>query len=77
MAVRDLVSFLKYGEADSDGRANPVTGAGPMEKAYAFGRSQTGRCIRDAIWRGFNADAAGARCSTACWPTSRAAGACG
>ena len=30
-----------------------------MERAYAFGRSQTGRCIRDAIWRGFNADAAG------------------
>ena len=59
VAVRDLVSFLKYEEADSEGRANPVAGAGPMERAYAFGRSQTGRCIRDAIWRGFNADAAG------------------
>ena len=59
VAVRDLVSFLKYEAADSEGRANPVAGAGPMEKAYAFGRSQTGRCIRDAIWRGFNADAAG------------------
>ena len=59
VAVRDLVSFLKYEEADSEGGANPVAGAGPMERAYAFGRSQTGRCIRDAIWRGFNADAAG------------------
>ena len=59
VAVRDLVSFLKYEEADSEGCANPVASAGAMEKAYAFGRSQTGRCIRDAIWRGFNADAAG------------------
>ena len=59
IAVRDLVSFLKYAELDSEGRANPVAGGGPMEKAYAFGRSQTGRLIRDAIHRGFNADAAG------------------
>ena len=59
VAVRDLVSFLKYEEFDSENRANPVADGGPMEKAYAFGRSQTGRCIRDAIYRGFNADAAG------------------
>ena len=59
VAVRDIVSFLKYEECDSEGRANPVAGAGPMEKAYAFGRSQTGRLIRDAIYRGFNADTAG------------------
>ena len=59
VAVRDLVSFLKYEERDSEGRANPVADSGPMEKAYAFGRSQTGRLIRDAIHRGFNADAAG------------------
>ena len=59
VAVRDLVSFLKYEECDSEGCANPVAGAGPMEKAYAFGRSQTGRLIRDAIYRGFNADTAG------------------
>ena len=61
VAVRDLVSFLKHEARDSEGRANPVADGGPMEKAYAFGRSQTGRCIRDAIWRGFNADAAGRR----------------
>ncbi|MDE0391272.1 MAG: alpha/beta hydrolase domain-containing protein [Rhodospirillales bacterium] len=59
VAVRDLVSFLKHEDCDSEGRANPVAGAGPMEKAYAFGRSQTGRLIRDAIYRGFNADAIG------------------
>ena len=59
VAVRDLVSYLKYEARDSEGRANPVADGGPMEKAYAFGRSQTGRFIRDAIYRGFNADAAG------------------
>ena len=59
VAVRDLVSFLKYEDSDSEGRANPVADGGPMERAYAFGRSQTGRLIRDAIYRGFNADAAG------------------
>ena len=59
VAVRDLVSFLKYEARDSEGRPNPVVDGGPIEKAYAFGRSQTGRLIRDAIYRGFNADAAG------------------
>ena len=61
VAVRDLVSFLKYAAHDSEGRANPVADGRPMEKAYAFGRSQTGRFIRDAIYRGFNADAGGRR----------------
>ena len=59
VAVRNLVSFLKYEEFDSENRANPVTEGRPIETAYAFGRSQTGRCIRDAIYRGFNADAIG------------------
>lgn len=55
VAVRDLVSFLKYGDTDAGGQANPLGGA--IEKAYCWGRSQTGRCIRDMIHRGFNADA--------------------
>ena len=50
VAVRDLVSFLKYGYKDSQGNQNPVT----IKKAYGWGRSQTGRCIRDFIYRGFN-----------------------
>ncbi|MDP6389688.1 MAG: alpha/beta hydrolase domain-containing protein [Alphaproteobacteria bacterium] len=57
LAVRDLVSYLKYGTEDSAGNANPLGGG--FEKAYAWGRSQTGRCIRDMIYRGFNADAEG------------------
>jgi hypothetical protein len=56
VAVRDLVSFLKYGEADTAGNPNPLT---PVENAYGWGRSQTGRCIRDFIYLGFNADANG------------------
>lgn len=58
-AVRDFVSFLKSGKSDAKGNPNPA--GGPIEKAYGWGRSQTGRCIRDYIWRGFNADANGKR----------------
>ncbi|HRD76288.1 MAG TPA: alpha/beta hydrolase domain-containing protein [Hyphomicrobiaceae bacterium] len=57
VAVRDLVSFLRHGETGNPLRAGSVA----MEKAYGWGRSQTGRCIRDFIHRGFNADAAGRR----------------
>lgn len=58
VAVRDLVSYLKQGDADAAGNANPLPG---IEKAYGYGRSQTGRCIRDFVYRGFNGDAAGRR----------------
>jgi hypothetical protein len=54
VAVRDFISFLKYDKSD----ANPLRG---VEKAYAWGRSQTGRCLRDFVYRGFNADAKGRR----------------
>jgi hypothetical protein len=60
LAVRDVVSFLRHAEHDSAGEANPLrAGGGRIEKAYAWGRSQTGRCIRDFVYLGFNADAAG------------------
>src|SRR3984885_14680859 len=54
VAVRDFISFLKYDGSEG----NPLRG---VEKAYAWGRSQTGRCLRDFVYRGFNADAAGRR----------------
>jgi len=57
LVVRDFASFLKYADTDAAGTPNPLAGA--VEKAYAYGRSQTGRCLRDFIYRGFNADAAG------------------
>ncbi|MCG8543590.1 MAG: hypothetical protein MJE12_05205 [Alphaproteobacteria bacterium] len=59
VVVRDLVSFLKYEDTDSAGNANPVGGPEFVEKAYSWGRSQTGRCIRDYVYLGYNADAAG------------------
>jgi hypothetical protein len=59
-AVRDFVSFLRYEEKDAAGRVNPLCErSGTIDKAYAWGRSQTGRCLRDFVYRGFNADAAG------------------
>ena len=62
VAVRDFASFLKYGERDAAGNANPLReGRAGIEKAYAWGRSQTGRCIRDFVYRGFNGDAQGRR----------------
>jgi hypothetical protein len=58
VAVRDFISFLKYENQDAAGRANPLreqsTG---VEKAYGWGRSQSGRCIRDFVYSGFNEDA--------------------
>lgn len=57
--VRDLVSFLRYDDTDRRGAANPL--ADTTDKAYAWGRSQTGRCIRDFVHRGYNADARGRR----------------
>jgi hypothetical protein len=53
VAVRDFVSYLKHSES-----GRPVYG---IEKAYAWGRSQTGRCLRDFVYRGFNADVDGRR----------------
>lgn len=54
VAVRDFVSFLKYDQSN----ANPLAGT---RMAYGWGRSQTGRCLRDFVYRGYNADQAGRR----------------
>ena len=59
--VRDLVSFLLHAEVDDDGTPpNPLRqqGAG-VEKAYSWGQSQSGRYLRDFVYRGFNQDLQG------------------
>lgn len=57
-AVRDLLSFLR----NDTSPANPLAENGKtVEKVYAFGRSQTGRSVRDFIYKGFNADTSGRR----------------
>ena len=59
VVVRDLVSFSKHGARDAAGNENPL--AGTIDKAYAWGRSQTGRCIRDFLYHGYNDDGSGRR----------------
>ncbi|MEU6375643.1 alpha/beta hydrolase domain-containing protein [Streptomyces sp. NPDC046909] len=51
-AVRDLVSHLRH---------DPTAPVGPVNYAYGWGRSQTGRAIRDFIHLGFNEDLEGRR----------------
>ena len=52
-ALRDCVSWIKYG---SDGVASPAAG---IRRAYAYGRSQTGRFLRTYVYNDFNRDEAG------------------
>ena len=62
VALRDVTSFLRNDATDSAGTPNPLrSGDVAIEKAYAWGRSQTGRCLRDFTYQGFNADVAGRR----------------
>ena len=53
-AVRDAVSFLKYEDAAA---GNPAASA--IDHAYAFGRSQSGRFLRNMLHAGVNEDEAG------------------
>ena len=58
-AVRDLVSFLRYKLTDEAGNPNPLTLPSKetgIKKAYAWGRSQSGRFLRDLVYHGFNED---------------------
>jgi hypothetical protein len=57
--ARDLISFLRYESKDATGKPNPLwsdkksTG---IDRAYAWGRSQGGRYLRDFVYHGFNED---------------------
>ena len=57
-ATRDLVSFLRHEAADEAGTANPLAlGAKPaIGRTLAHGTSQSGRYLRDFVYRGFNED---------------------
>jgi hypothetical protein len=57
--VRDLVSFLRYATHDDDGTPNPLHHG--ITAAYAWGRSQSGRFLREFVYRGWNSDASGRR----------------
>ena len=54
-STRDLVSFLRHERSD----ANPLMRGGaadPVRWAIGFGRSQSGRYIKDFVYQGFNVD---------------------
>ncbi|HEX4555828.1 MAG TPA: alpha/beta hydrolase domain-containing protein [Xanthobacteraceae bacterium] len=57
-ATRDLVSFLRHDAADEAGTANPLAleGKSAIGRALAHGTSQSGRYLRDFVYRGFNED---------------------
>ena len=57
--VRDLVSFLRFELKDSTGKPNPLASGKKttgITHAYAWGRSQSGRFLRDFVYHGFNED---------------------
>ena len=54
LSVRDVGSWLKYGEKDS-----PISGGADF--AYAYGISQTGRLLRSYLYFGMNLDESGRR----------------
>jgi hypothetical protein len=58
--VRDLLAWLRYDAVDSAGKANPLHEPGQrVDKAYAWGRSQSGRFLREFVYRGFNEERQG------------------
>jgi hypothetical protein len=65
-AVRDFISFLKYGSADSD-----VTLLGDqrryLKRAIGFGVSQSGRFLRTFLYYGFNQDEQNRRVFDGVW----------
>jgi Alpha/beta hydrolase domain len=57
-ATRDLISFLRHDASDK----NPLRGGDgkpAIQRAYAFGVSQSGRFLRHLMWQGFNEDEGG------------------
>ncbi len=53
-AIRDVVSFFKYENADEKGFINPLVDA--IEFAYAWGHSQSARLLNHFIYQDFNGD---------------------
>jgi alpha/beta hydrolase family protein len=60
-ATRDLIAFLRHSAADDVGNPNPLANNGtfPLTRVLAHGTSQSGRYLRDFVYRGFNEDETG------------------
>jgi hypothetical protein len=59
VAMRDVISFLRYETADAAGNANPLAYRGLPSVAISIGISQSGRMLRDLLYLGFNEDLRG------------------
>jgi hypothetical protein len=69
-AVRDFISFLKFG-----GEASGWSGPRPSVKlAIGFGISQSGRWLREFVYDGFNADESGRKVFDGIWADVAGAG---
>jgi hypothetical protein len=55
-AIRDVVTFFRYERADAGGNANPLAGA--IDRAYAWGHSQSARLLNHFVYEDFNGDEA-------------------
>jgi hypothetical protein len=64
-AIRDFVSFLKFGAGGSGLMAELPQG---IERAIGFGSSQSGRFLRQYLYDGFNADEQGRIVFEGAWP---------
>ncbi len=65
--IRDLISAIKYDRGDS----NPLRaadGSPAIHYVYGFGTSQSGRCLRQFLYDGFNADERGRQVFDAVMP---------
>jgi hypothetical protein len=69
-AVRDFASHLKHREVRSPLNARP----GDARQLIAFGYSQSGRFLRDFVYRGFNSDTQGRRVFDGILDTASGAG---
>jgi hypothetical protein len=65
-ATRDLNSYLRYGQQDDTGTANPLRGR--ITATLSFGGSQSGNFIRSFIHLGFNQDETGRKVFDGCNP---------
>jgi hypothetical protein len=56
--IRDLLSFLKY-DATEKNPLRTAAGQPVVQRFHGFGTSQSGRCLRQILYDGFNADEQG------------------
>lgn len=59
VGIRDLLSFVKHEASEKNPLLVPNAKRSAAKFAYGFGVSQSGRCLRQFLYDGFNADESG------------------